>query len=105
MTCLPELFRRARTKLRIGIIVAATTSPVAVALAATQYHYDDLGRLMLVANDDGSTIVYTHDESGNVLSITSGELAIASFSPTSGYIGDSITILGTGFHPEAVEPT
>ena len=64
-------FVRSRNKLRIGLFLVATTLPVAAALAATtQYLYDELGRLVLAANENGSSVVYAYDENGNVLSIT-----------------------------------
>src|SRR5262245_33680645 len=99
---LAHLVRRARTPVRIGFFVAAATLPVAAALAgATQYLYDDLGRLVLAMKDNGASIVYAHDENGNVVSITrSTGIVVASFSPTSGYVGVPITIAGSGFDPD-----
>jgi YD repeat-containing protein len=90
----------------MGVFVAAATFPVAAVLAATQYLYDDLGRLVLVANQNGSAIVYAHDENGNVVSITRATgIVIATFSPSSGYIGNPITISGSGFDPDAADNT
>ncbi|MEO6545844.1 MAG: RHS repeat domain-containing protein [Nitrospiraceae bacterium] len=34
-----------------------------------QYYYDELGRLVGVANEQGDTAVYTYDAVGNLLSI------------------------------------
>jgi YD repeat-containing protein len=91
---------RARRGLRAWLLAAFAALPITAALAATQYLYDDLGRLVLVANADGSAAVYAHDENGNVLSITqwaaSGPV-IAAFSPMYGHAGTTVTILGTGF--------
>ncbi len=92
--------RRAGRGLRAWLLAAFAALPITAVLAATQYLYDDLGRLVLVANSDGSAAVYAHDENGNVLSITqwaaSGPV-IAAFSPMYGHAGTPVTILGTGF--------
>lgn len=103
MTHFLSLVRHMRTNLSIGFFVAVIVLPATTALAATQYLYDDLGRLVLVANHDGSGILYAHDENGNVLSITRAGLVIVSFSPHLGYAGVPITILGSGFDPDATD--
>jgi YD repeat-containing protein len=95
-----------RRRLRAWLIAAVAGLPITAVLAATQYLYDDLGRLVLEASNDGSAIVYAHDENGNVLSITSqAGLAVATFSPTYGYVGVPITIVGSGFDPDASDNT
>jgi YD repeat-containing protein len=74
--------------------------PCCTAWAATQYLYDDLGRLVLTANGDGSSIVYEHDENGNLVAVHQSSTAgpiVAGFSPAYGYAGLPITILGNGF--------
>jgi hypothetical protein len=61
-----------------------------------------LGRLVLVANSDGSAIAYSHDESGNVVSIsnwTATTQHVAGFMPEAGHAGTPITIYGNGFSP------
>ena len=74
--------------------------PASIALAATQYLYDDLGRLVLAVNSDGSAIVYEHDQNGNLISViqtgTTGPI-IGTFSPAYGRAGTAVTISGTGF--------
>lgn len=54
--------------------LSAYTSPVDViteggGVGITQYLYDSLGRLALAVLPDGSAVVYTHDENGNVTTI------------------------------------
>jgi YD repeat-containing protein len=87
----------------VAVFLAVTTLPATAAFAATQYLYDDLGRLVLVANPSGSAIVYAHDENGNVLSITRAGLVIATFSPSYGYVGVPVTIRGSGFDPDPTD--
>jgi hypothetical protein len=90
----------ARQRLRLWLLAGLATLPITAALAATQYLYDDLGRLVLAANSDGSATVYAHDENGNVATIiqwaASGSV-IAGFSPTYGHAGNTLTIYGAGF--------
>ena len=80
-------------------VLLAVCLPVSLVWAATQYLYDDLGRLVLVANAGGS-IVYEYDANGNVSTITqwsAAQLAVTGFSPTDGYAGQAITIYGSSF--------
>lgn len=91
--------------IRKGLLAAATMLPAAAVFAATQYVYDELGRLALVVKDGGPSIVYAHDENGNVVSITRSNVRITSFSPTSAYVGDPITIVGKGFDPDTIDNT
>ncbi|SHJ28441.1 YD repeat-containing protein [Clostridium cavendishii DSM 21758] len=51
----------------MSIVIAATS----VYAYGTTYKYDDLDRLIEVCNDDGSRIIYTYDEAGNITSIES----------------------------------
>jgi YD repeat-containing protein len=64
------------------------------------YIYDALGRLVGVVDGAGESAVYVYDAVGNLLSIErhgAGNVAIVQFNPSSGSIGSSITIYGTGF--------
>src|SRR5215831_9343918 len=74
---------------------------------AAQYTYDKLGRLTGVVESDGSTITYTYDANGNMLSITRTgatlPLTILSFAPSSGPVGANVTIRGTGFNAVAAQ--
>lgn len=68
---------------------------------ATQYIYDNVGRLVAVVPPNGSNITqYSYDASGNVLSIHSippSQLAVFTVGPQQGTPGSQITIYGSGF--------
>ena len=85
-----------------SIWLLLTAALPAIAVAETQYLYDDLGRLVLVAYPDGSAIAYEHDADGNIVAQhqwTAAGPVIATFSPTQGHAGVQVTISGVGFHP------
>ena len=71
------------------------------AYATTYYTYDILGRVTQVVESDGTTTQYSYDANGNVTSITrtsgTSVLSIGSVSASSGAVGSSITINGSGF--------
>ena len=67
-----------------------------------QYVYDALGRLTQVIDPTGNTATYNYDAVGNLLSITSSttspsSLAIFSFSPSQGSVGQTVLIQGQNF--------
>ena len=67
-----------------SIWLLLTAALPAIAVAETQYLYDDLGRLVLVAYPDGSAIAYEHDADGNIVAQhqwTAAGPVIATFSP------------------------
>jgi YD repeat-containing protein len=75
--------------------------------AATQYQYDDAGRLIRAVNDSAS-IVYRYDNNGNLLSVNRVNLtsfAVQGFTPASGPTGSTISIYGTGFSSVATANT
>jgi YD repeat-containing protein len=88
--------------LAISAAILCLWSPLAL---GAQYTYDQRGRLTGVTESDGSTVTYTYDANGNILSITRTSatlpLTLSTFSPSSGPVGASITIHGTGFNPVA----
>ena len=64
------------------------------------YVYDELGRLIAVSDPSGDTAVYTYDAVGNVTSIArhaSSVVSVIHFAPTTGPVGTTVTIYGTGF--------
>jgi YD repeat-containing protein len=79
---------------------AQTKTPV-------QYFYDDLGRLTKVVDQNRNLAVYNYDVVGNLLSITrttvpaNNGLAILSFSPQLGSVGQTVIIQGQGFNTTA----
>lgn len=67
-----------------------------------QYFYDDLGQLTKVVDSTGNMIEYVYDPVGNILQIkrstvATGALAIFSFTPQRGGLGQSVAIQGQGF--------
>lgn len=87
----------------LGGLLAILMASVACdsASAATYYSYDQLGRVTQAVETDGTTTQYTYDANGNVTSINRTEgtavLSISSVSTSTGAVGSSITITGTGF--------
>jgi YD repeat-containing protein len=83
---------------------AQSTSPV-------QYFYDGLGRLTKVVDQSGNIANYHYDAVGNLLSITrstlpaNNGLAILSFTPQQGPVGQAVTIQGQGFSTTASSNT
>jgi 6-phosphogluconolactonase len=65
--------------------------------------YDDAGRLTKVVDPSGNEADYTYDAAGNLLQITRpgatapGSLAIFSFAPLHGNVGNSVTLQGQNF--------
>jgi YD repeat-containing protein len=62
--------------------------------------YDAVGRLVGVVDPNGASAVYTYDAVGNLLSVDrrdAGTVSIISFTPSSGPVGTTVTIAGTGF--------
>jgi trimeric autotransporter adhesin len=68
-----------------------------------RYFYDDLGRLIRVIDQNGNLANYNYDAVGNLLSITrstvptNNGLAILSFSPQKGSVGQVVILQGQGF--------
>jgi YD repeat-containing protein len=79
--------------------------------AGIKAYYDDSGRIIKVIDSSGNEIDYTYDAVGNIIQITrgsapsAGTLAILSFTPQSGGVGQSVTILGQGFSATAASNT
>jgi YD repeat-containing protein len=87
---------------RYVIVLAATLFVLSTARAqsAVQYIYDELGRLTGVINTSGNAAAYSYDAVGNLLSITNysaSQASVLQFTPTSGPVGTTVTINGTGF--------
>ena len=72
------------------------------------YVYDRLGRLIGVVDPASDTAVYHYDAVGNLTSISrqsSALVSIIDFNPSSGPVGSTVTIYGTGFSPTPSENT
>ncbi|HYL82632.1 MAG TPA: IPT/TIG domain-containing protein [Candidatus Angelobacter sp.] len=72
------------------------------AQSTVQYVYDALGRLTQVIDSSGNVATYNYDAVGNLLSITRSTtspsaLAIFSFSPAQGSVGQTVAIQGQNF--------
>src|SRR6266571_262950 len=96
-----------RKRTLIGLIflfILGFASPLwAQSGASVQYVYDALGRLTQVVDPSGNVATYNYDAVGNLLSITRSTtspsaLAIFSFSPIQGSVGQTVTIQGQKFN-------
>ena len=83
------------------LLLAALCAPPAPLSGATiSYVYDPLGRVLAVIDPATNMAVYAYDAVGNLTGIiwqTSATLAIFQFTPSSGPVGTTVTIYGTGF--------
>ena len=73
-----------------------------------QYVYDQLGRLVGVIDTSGNAAAYSYDAVGNLLAInryTSGQTSVLGFTPTSGPVGTTVTIIGTGYSATSSQDT
>jgi YD repeat-containing protein len=67
---------------------------------AVLYSYDALGRLVQVTDPSGDAAIYSYDAVGNITSIArtgTSIVSVSGFTPTSGAVGSTVTIFGTGF--------
>ncbi len=92
------------TQANNGLAVTAGSTATANFSLPTQdaitYVYDQASRLTGVVNALGNTAVYNYDTAGNIISISqnaSSSISIIDFTPTSGIVGSTVTINGTGF--------
>jgi YD repeat-containing protein len=94
------LRRRGVVSACLGALIAIL--PIATGFAATQYLYDDVGRLVLAVNPDGTATSYEYDPNGNATAVynwgASGP-AVGWFVPSVGRAGTPLTIHGSGFDP------
>lgn len=90
----------------LGVPRAAAQQPT------IQYVYDDLGRLVVVVDQQGQAAIYLYDLVGNILGIQRFNLAgipdavaIVSVTPNKGKVGTPVLILGKGFSPDPLQNT
>jgi YD repeat-containing protein len=91
-----------------ALIACGLSIPLAASQSGVNYIYDDLGRLIGVVDPNGNSAVYHYDAVGNVTSIdryTAAQIVVISFSPSSGAIGSTVTIRGSGFSATASQNT
>ena len=89
-----------RAQVATAALIFALIGIVSSSAADISYVYDDAGRLLAVIDPVSDTAVYAYDAVGNLTSITRqapSTLAIIQFTPSSGPIGTTVTIYGTGF--------
>jgi large repetitive protein len=96
----------------LPVPVKLLTASLAVLFAqsayATQYVYDQAGRLVEVVAPNGGSGTYAYDAVGNIVAIgndATAALAISSFSPAQTSTGGQITISGNGFSPTSSQNT
>ncbi|MHB1587450.1 MAG: beta strand repeat-containing protein [Acidiferrobacteraceae bacterium] len=92
---------------RVATILLLLTGTLNAAFASS-YVYDANGRLTAATAPGGGTVQYTYDSLGNILSVqpvTSGQLAVFSFSPEQGPVGSQVTLEGSGFSPTSGNDT
>jgi YD repeat-containing protein len=92
-----------RIRLITILVVAFTSCVVHAQTGPVQYGYDELGRLIVVADGTGNAAIYDYDAVGNLLSIQRidpGQLsavAIIAIAPAQGRVGSTVSIFGKGF--------
>jgi len=82
--------------LMMGLCWALFSSSV----IATEYIYDELGRLISVIGDNGQSTVYRYDASNNLIAVedlSQGGLEIVDFAPRTGTAGTVVSVIGSGF--------
>ena len=99
---LPRSWRWTTGRLSVLSLVAALALLLILpSLAADiSYVYDDAGRLRAVIDPASDTAIYAYDSLGNLTGITrqsSTTLAVLQFTPSTGPVGSTVTIYGTGF--------
>ena len=95
--------------LLLAVAYVIATGPAAAQQSSTvQYVYDENGRLRAVISPSGVTTIFNYDAAGNIVSITQQAnplVSISGFTPTSGAVGDTVTINGSGFSNVAGQNT
>lgn len=99
---LPRILRWTTGRLSVLSLVAAWALLLILpSLAADiSYVYDDAGRLRAVIDPASDTAIYAYDSVGNLTGITrhsSTTLAVLQFTPSTGPVGTTVTLYGTGF--------
>ncbi len=91
--------RARRWFVSIGLVSMALVCGLSHA-ADISYVYDNLGRVRAVIDPASNTAIYAYDAVGNLTGITrqpSTTKSVLQFTPSSGPVGTTVTIYGTGF--------
>jgi YD repeat-containing protein len=89
-------------------IIGRRSNPALVTGPAYDFAYDERGRLVSVAAPTGESAQYVYDAAGNILEIrrfAAGTLTIMGFFPSSGGIGQVVTVIGAGFSTTPAQNT
>jgi YD repeat-containing protein len=94
----------ARVSLASLTLSALGGGAMAAAAPAIEYAYDERGRLVVVADQQGNVAVYVYDAVGNIVAIRRidsadlpGAVAIGVVTPGRGRVGTIVSIFGKGF--------
>jgi len=81
-----------------------TPPPPSNPTVTSYYNYDELGRLSQATRSDGSVTIYSYDANGNATHTyrsSAGALGIGRLQPSSGPVGVTVKIYGSGFSTTA----
>ncbi len=97
--CLPWCARRTLRFLFAFVLLLGVALPASA--EQFQYFYDDTSQLTKVVDSAGTVVEYIYDAVGNPLEVrrTAPAMAVLAMQPSSGNIGDIVTIYGRGFDP------
>jgi YD repeat-containing protein len=103
-----QLMIRTLSKLAFCLVFFSALATSLSAQSGVQYVYDQLGRLVGVIDTSGNAAAYSYDAVGNLLAInryTAGQTSVLGFTPTSGPVGTTVTIAGTGYSSMSSQDT
>src|SRR5690242_20781964 len=89
----------------VAIVICIVLIPTRLLAEPSVYYvYDELNRLIVVVDEQGSAATYTYDAVGNIVGIDRvetntipGAVAISTFAPTAGAVGTTVQVFGRGF--------
>jgi YD repeat-containing protein len=95
-------------RVALCIVLFLTFRPSLATAQSVQYGYDSLGRIQSVIDQNGNAAHYSYDANGNIQSITrypSTQVALLTFSPSTGSVGTKVTISGLNFSSNTTQDT
>ena len=93
-----------QTGISVGSGQAAVANFSLSSQSSISYTYDELGRLVGVADSIKGSVGYSYDAVGNIKSIArtgAGQVSVLDFTPKSGPVGTAVTVSGTSFNGNA----